>query len=256
MVRTLSCIWIHAGLVIAVLASPVDAGKPTFSLEGAGINGTPIPNGPVSSLAVFPGDVIQAEIYVRDWSPDEQALSGYQAALLPVSFSSGDAGYIEPLLYEEKRNASQENPDNSFIDKNHPRFVHLGKNILALADTRSQGYRWMSVVLTGQSPVSKQDGIKYYCASVNFLVSNNARGTFTLQLDSNPDSSGLRDGTSRPIDPVSFEDLTVRVMADPARVVDGLNKKSTADKRVDANKDGTNDYRDVLASIAALNPKS
>ena len=107
-------------------------------------------------IAAFPLDVITAGIYIRDWGPNGEALSGYQAALLPVSFSSGKKGFIEPVQYAELQKTGEENIDNSFVDEDHPRFVHKGINVLSLADTRSEGSRWFSILLTGTAPTCAQ----------------------------------------------------------------------------------------------------
>ncbi|MCH8147116.1 MAG: hypothetical protein IH987_03870 [Planctomycetes bacterium] len=227
---------------------------PTMSLEATAINGQPVGDQPISRIAAFAGDIITAEVYVRDWSPNGELLSGYQAALLPSSFSSGKSGFIEPVQYETLQKTGEENLENSYVDDDHPRYVHLDMKTLSLADTRSEGYRWMSVTLQGKPPKSEQDGQRYYAATIKFEVSPNAQGVFSLELDSHPDFSGLRNATAAPINPVNFEALTIKVLADPAQVIKGLNRAgNVVDAQVDVNRDGERNARDLLHSVEALN---
>ena len=191
--------------------TPVVAGAPTLSLEAIAINGKSLGDRPKVQIDASPGDIITAEIYVRDWSPDGELLSGYQAALLPVSFSSGERGFIEPVQYEALQKTGEENTDNSFVDDRHPRFVHSGLNTLSLPDTRSEGYRWLSLVVQGTPPKCAQDGKRFYCATIKFEVSKNAEGTFTLELNSHPDFSMLRKADASPIDGVKFEPLKIKI---------------------------------------------
>ena len=191
--------------------TPLVAGAPTLSLEAIAINGKPLGGSPIAHVKASPGDIITAEIYLRDWSPNDEALSGYQASLLPVSFSSGKKGFIEPVNYDALQKNGQENTENSFVDDRHPRYVHSGLKTLSLPDTRSEGYRWMSVVLQGKAPKCAQDGTRFYCATIRFEVSENANGTFSLELDPDPDYSGLRKADASPIDGVQFEALEVEI---------------------------------------------
>ena len=189
----------------------IGARVPTLSLEAIAINGKPLGDHPKTQINASPGDIITAEVYIRDWSPAGELLSGYQAALLPLSFASGNKGFIEPVQYEALQKSGAENPDNSFVDDRHPRYVHNGLKALSLADTRSEGYRWMSFVLQGTPPKSAQDGKRFYGATIKFEVSKNAEGTFSLKLDSDPDYSGLRKADASPIQGVEFEPLKIKI---------------------------------------------
>lgn len=184
-----------------------------MSLEAVAINGHPVGDQSPVHIAVFPGDIITTEIYLRDWSPVGELLVGYQASLLPDSFASGKSGFIEPVQYEALQKSGAENVDNSFIDEDHPRYVHGGLKAISLPDTRSEGYRWMSIVLQGTGPKCAQDGKRFYGATVKYEVSTNARGTFSLELNSHPDFSGMQKADAGPILPVNFETLTVKVLA-------------------------------------------
>ncbi len=220
-----------------------------MSLEATAVNGGSVGDEPTAHIAAFPGDIITAEVYIRDWGPNGEALSGYQAALLPVSFSSGKKGFIEPVRYAELQKTREENINNSFVDEDHPRFVHKGINVLSLADTRSEGYRWMSVLLAGNAPTCEQDGRRFYAATIKFEVSANAEGIFSLELDSHPDFSGLRKADVSPIKPVNFESLTIRILSDPAQVIDDLNRAGGPPNP----QGGSPSIGDLLLSIEELN---
>ena len=248
------CIDGRLAVIFGILTTSTLAQVPTMSLEAIAINGHSVGDQPTVRIAVFPGDIITAEIYLRDWSPDGEGLAGYQASLLPVSFASGKSGFIEPVQYDALQKTGAENVDNSFIDEDHPRYVHAGLKALSLPDTRSEGYRWMSVVLQGTAPKCAQDGKRFYGATIKYEVSTNAHGTFSLELDSHPDFSGLRNAKASQIQPVNFEALTVKVLADPAQVIKGLNRAGNmADAQVDVNRDGARNVRDLLHSVEALN---
>ena len=194
---------------------------PTMSLEAIAINGVSLGARRKVQINASPGDIITAEVYIRDWSPYGERLSGFQASLLADSFASGKGGLIEPVQYDALQKTGEENPDNSFVDQNHPRYVHKGRKTLALADTRSEGYRWMSIMLKGKAPKCAQDGRRFYCATIKFEVSKNAEGTFTLELNSHPDFSGLRKADAAPIHGVKFEPLTIKILGDEQYRSDG-----------------------------------
>ncbi|TDI48508.1 MAG: hypothetical protein E2P01_05280 [Acidobacteria bacterium] len=236
-------------VVVGLLTTSSLAQVPTMSLEATAVNGGSVGDEPTAHIAAFPGDIITAEVYIRDWGPNGEALSGYQAALLPVSFSSGKKGFIEPVRYAELQKTREENINNSFVDEDHPRFVHKGINVLSLADTRSEGYRWMSVLLAGNAPTCEQDGRRFYAATIKFEVSANAEGIFSLELDSHPDFSGLRKADVSPIKPVNFESLTIRILSDPAQVIDDLNRAGGPPNP----QGGSPSIGDLLLSIEELN---
>ena len=192
----------------------IGTGVPTMSLEAVAINGKSLGDDPKPQINASPGDIITAEVCIRDWSPNDEPLSGYQAALLPASFSSGKGGLIEPVQYAALQKAGSPNPANSFIDDDHPRFVHSGLKTLSLADAASKGYRWVGLVLRGIPPKCAQTGKRFYAATVKFEVSADAQGTFSLELDSDPDYSGLRSAGTTPTQGVKFEPLTIKILSE------------------------------------------
>ena len=245
------------GLLVCILGMGIAASAeavPTFSLEATAVNSTPIAGGPVSRVAASPGDIITMEAYVRDWSPDGDTLAAYQVQIDPEAFSSGTAGRIAPIDYDVTQQSGEENNANCFIDKQHPRFVHAGLETLPLTDTRSEGYRWASVLLGIRGPVSPEDGTKFYCATLKLQVSDDAQGTFTIVALEDPISSGLRDNTNRAITPVEFEPLTIVAYPSLAAVIDGLNGAADVlDSQVDVDRNGAGGPTDVFRVITMVN---
>lgn len=229
------CVGVPLGCMIGILTTTAWAQAPTMSLEAVAKNGKSLGDDPKAQINASPGDIITAEIYIRDWSPNGELLSGYQAALLPISFASGKKGFIEPVQYDALQKTGAENPNNSFVDESHPSYVHKGLKTLSRADTRSPGYRWMSVVLQGTAPKSAQDGKRFYGATIKFEVSTNAQGSFSLDLDSSPNFSGLRQASAAPIPGVKFEPLKIKILSKKQKRDDGpaaspASRKSQGEK--------------------------
>lgn len=210
-------LWICAYVFSAVAgqtgaAAPPDSGarKATYSLEAAIVNDIPLAGGPVSRVSVSPGDTVLAKFFFRDWSPSGQSMRAYQISLKPEGYMSGTRGHVKPVRFDETTALEQANNDNGFVDANDPTFVHKGIQTLALTDTISQGYRWMSVSLTGEGQKSPQDGTKFYCGTVKLRVSDDALGTFTFELDSHPEMTAARDTNDYPIE-LELEPLLIEV---------------------------------------------
>jgi hypothetical protein len=66
--------------------------QPTIDLLAVRINDTPIT--PTAIVTAFPGDTIETEIWLRDWSPNGERLRGYCIALDGGSFESGLCGEV------------------------------------------------------------------------------------------------------------------------------------------------------------------
>ncbi len=193
--------------------------NPTFSIGVIAVNDEPVQGAPVTTLSVSPGDVMTAELYVRDWSPSDDDLRAYQIQLDEATFTSGEAGSIKPVGYEKSLESKADNPDGAFIDLNHELFVHGGLQTIALTDTKNaRGYRWLSVLVDlAGAPTSPQDGTKFYCGTVVLAASSDAKGTFTIDLVKNPQVSGLLKENNRTISPIDYEGLSVTVMPGAVR---------------------------------------
>lgn len=242
-----------AVLVLALLGSPVagaaaqaggDHPLPTYSLEAAAINGQPLPEGPVSRIEVLPGDVITAEVYVRDWSVFGEGLVGAQAQIDTESYDSGERGTVAPVDFREKYDAGEENRENFFIDTAHPSYIHRRMEVLPLTDTRSpEGFRWLSVLIRPPGPVAEQDGKKFYVGTVRLEASDDAAGTFDIGLVLERQGTVLIEDTGASIEPILKESLVIEVLppASPGSVqaaIAQLNEPAAS--------------RDVPASVADL----
>lgn len=222
-------VWFAGGIGCAAWG-----GTPTLSMEAVVVNGRPVRGGSTSALGALPGDLIGVEVNVRDWSPNGEKLYAYQVQLDAASFTSGPRGYIEPDGYEATQQKEDAlNPEAMYVDTGHARYVHKDLKAVAPANTRDEEYRVASVMLPQDGPVSPQDGKKYYCATIQYRVSANAEGRFTLMLKEGDDFSGLREPPGKSILPLVVEPLAVVVpgMKDGgylALVVDRLNDQGVA----------------------------
>ncbi len=212
--------WGRGTFCLAILlTSAAAAQNPTFSLEVLAVNSIPPVGGPTSRIAVAPGDELTVKLFVRDWSPDGEALRSYQGVLDTVGFTSGYAGSIKPIDYDAKQEKKEANEAVFFVDRSDPQFVYGSREVIALADTISPDHRWLGVLLdSGEAIVSEQDGTKFYCGTVRLRVSEDANGPFTLGIIETPGISGLRTPLSRAIIPLDFEKLEV-IVSEKARVL-------------------------------------
>ena len=227
--------------VAAFTAVPALGQNPTFSLEVTVVNSVPI-NPPVNRVVVAPGDTLEIEISLRDWSPAGEKLRGYQARIDPSGYTSGEAGSLSPIDFDLTSAVSVENKENAFIDTNNPRYIHRGKATLAIVDSISQGYGWMSVLVNrDDSPVCPtNDGTRYYCGTLKLAASDDARGVFTLALFTNPGASVLQNPESRMITPLDFETLDIEVAPDAVtpRIVSCNPPTGSIDARMSLGHDG------------------
>jgi hypothetical protein len=249
--------------VSATIATAQDL--PVFSMEAippaaAGSGGAVC--GPKSRIVVSPGDAFVAQVFIRDWSGTGHQLAAYQIQMEPSGYSSGASGFVKPVNYNPEWNTQEDDPDNCFVDESHPQFIHKGMSNLALTDTVSNGYRLASILMRPENaPHSLQDGTKYYLGSINFGVTDDATGTFTIGFIENTNNTGLRDERGVAIDPAEFEPLTVVVKPHTERerptfatLIDLLNQRGGVSDDdvalVDFDCDGALNSSDLLAMIA------
>lgn len=202
-----------AGMVLSQAVSLGQAEKAGFSLQLVEINSVQIVGQGVSRATVSPGDLLVAKIYIRDWSSKGDRLGAYQAELLPGGFESGKAGTIRPVAYAETTLSGNANPRNAFIDSTDPGFVHHGLQVFPAVPSNSvdPSYRWMSIVVPNEGPISRQNGTKYYCGTLNLVVSDDAEGTFTIDFKNGNDFCTLLTPNSEMIDGYELEPLVLDV---------------------------------------------
>lgn len=209
------------GLVMSGWVSVANAqqANPTFSVEAVALNGVPLAGAPVKQLTASPGEIITAELYLRDWSPNGEELRAYQIQLDDKAFDGLISGQIKPTGYDDARKEDVENVRNAYIDLNHPFFVHAGMQTIAITDTkRAAGYRWLSVLVDiDKAPVSPQDGTKFYCGTVLLTVSADANGVFRIGPAPDINLSGLLTEGNRTIGPIDYEPLTITVVSGAVR---------------------------------------
>jgi len=207
-----------AWLLLAGLAMAQEPAKtaepvllmPMFSIEAFEVNSVPISTGPAAKITIAPGNVLTAKILIRNWSPQGQKLRAYQAKIDPAGFTSGSSGSLMPVGHTPGTN----NDANAFIDVKDPNFVHKGLGSIPLVDSASEGYRWLNVLLNlEEAPLAVQDSKKYYCGTVKLQASDDAAGTFTINMVQDNFASGLLDPANEPIVPLGYEALQVEVKA-------------------------------------------
>lgn len=190
------------------------AQDPTFSLEVIEVNSIPLER-PVSHIQASPGDVIMVKIFARDWSPNGERLRAYQTQIDYESYTSGSQGSIKPKDYAITSEVGIENQENGFIDVTDPMYAHFGAATVAIVDTVTWGYRWLSVVIDPNEAVTcPKQGAKYYCGTLNLEVSDDARGSFTMKLDEDTGGSVMHDVNTMAITPLNFEPLTIDIVGD------------------------------------------
>lgn len=226
-------------------------------MEAAAVNSVPLPDGPITHVNARPGDVLTLDVFLRDWSPGGDHLNAYQMQLEPMDFRSGSAGSIKPVDYDAKRERGEMNLDNCLVNQNDPRWLFAGKQTITIIDTRSAGYRWMSVLVdTSDARACEQDGVKHYAGTVHMAVSDDALGTFTIGFMEDPSASLLLDERGVGITPLAFETLTVEILPDVLSVIDALNGAEEAPVvRGDVDGDGKLAHEDARKAIDMLNGK-
>ena len=210
----------------------------TYSVEAVAINDVPLPGAPVKMVTASPGEIITAEIYLRDWSPNGEDLRAYQVQLDDKSFQGLVSGTIKPSEYELARKESRENVANAFIDLNRPDFIHAGSQTIAITDTiRAPGYRWLSVLIEiDKAPVSPEDGSKFYCGTVRLTVSADAAGEFHIGPLPDESVSALLTDENRTYGPIHYEPLNITVQPGVVRknIIASDPPDGTIDARIDA----------------------
>lgn len=212
--KPISCILVS----LLLLTSQTRAQTPTISVEVVAINGVPLPQ-PLSQIVVAPGERFTMEVFLRDGSPNGEQIRAYQIEMDDKSYSSGEAGTIQPIELAAFRLIDKDNNDNAFIDTQHAGDIHGGLHCIRLTDTRNApGYRFLSVVIDPtNAPICPQDGTKFYAGTIKMEISEDAKGTFAITFMENSESTTMMDQNSEPISPMQYEKLTVVVNSKAAK---------------------------------------
>lgn len=193
-----------------LLSAAATAQTATLSIEAAAINGNPVANGSMGRIVASPGDIVEVKFWIRDWSPNGEILRSYQVTLDPASFTSGPAGQIAPVGYDQRGRTNNE--ENAFIDDSDPDFIHKGENIIPLVHALGTEYKWISVVFdSNKGPISKQDGTKKSCGTILLLVSDDARGEFAISAFKDRELTLFNDPKNNQVTPLDMEPLIITV---------------------------------------------
>jgi len=249
---------LHALCMAGLLAVPATAKQPVFSMEVAAVNGVPVNGGPARHIEVLPGDMLTLQVYLRNWSPSGELISAYQMQLEPMDFASGSAGQIRPVEYQGTKEMGKTNSDNCFVDQSNPEWIFFGRQTITLVDTRSAGYRWMSVLVEPDDNIlNEQDDKKYYTGTVYMKVSDDAQGTVTIGFMEVQTSTLILDQGAAMIEPIEFETLTIVVQPDVFRILDRLNGSQDIPlEPADFDRDGKVGANDLRQAITQLNVSS
>lgn len=225
--RYLLLVWLGALSAVGQSYAQV----PTVSLQAVQVNAR-ITN-PSSIVDANRGDIIVAEIFLRNWSPEGQALRAYQVAIDLSGSTSGDTGSVRPLGSEHKcppepcssdgdcdtgmtclADGCCYGPDylpgqGAFIIENRPDYVFHQKSTFGVVDLFN--YKYVRSLANTFDCVVYQ-GTPKYLGTLILEVSDDASGTFTIPILSMLDSQLLEcDDEVTRITPLATESLVVNV---------------------------------------------
>ena len=254
-------------LLLAV-STTVLAQNPTLSLEAVKINDVSIT--PSHSITVNPGDMIEAEIFASDWSPDGEKLSGFQVSIDRASFASGATGHIKPLGWDRPLVALDDvgcfsdehcpaewpicsgglcvGPEYDpglgvFIDDLRLDWVFFPCNssgspctAFALLDT-SAFIRYAATPLLLANYITYNPP-KKYCGTMRLGVSSDALGAFSFDILP-PTQSALNDENFDLIQPLDLIGLTIDVILCGDGIVDPDEQCDDAGESATCNADCT-----------------
>lgn len=241
---------------LILLSTVALAQTPTISLKAVKINDVAIARS--NSITVNPGDIIEAEIFASEWSPNGERLSGYQASIDRASFGSGETGSIKPLGWD--RPLALLDDIECLVSKDDdcpqefpvclPTFGGLGHCVgleydpglgIFIDDLRadwvlfpcnsSRAPCWAIVLLDVSARIryggvlfERSDSTTYgppekYCGTMKLVVSSNASGAFRFDIRPAPNSGLFDDGPSRnAIEPLNRIGLTIDVIEPPVGI--------------------------------------
>ncbi|MGB0717206.1 MAG: hypothetical protein ACPGXK_15110 [Phycisphaerae bacterium] len=211
----------HVAMLVALLGvgSFASGAAPTFVIKLGKVNNTAIAGKGCQSFEVAPGDRLQFDIYLRDWSVGSEMASAVQTTVAPESYTSGTAGSIYPIGYEAMAAQGEPNQQAVSIDQANPYYIHFGKQTVAFVDTRNldPGYRWISMIVDKKGPISRQDGREFLLGSLQARVSNDAAGTFSYDLVDHKDHSLILTNDRTQIPGIQVEGTRLVVKENPNR---------------------------------------
>lgn len=221
--------WRRILLFAIITSTPVLAQEAVLSFKAVKVNDESIP--PSNNIQVVPGDIIEVEIFLSDWSPNGERLESWSVRIEPDGFSSGRIGYVYlpgyvPWYCPFAECGSDgecfpaglkcvngccygpEVHDNVFIDMTRKDYVFAGLDSSPYVQPLE--FFYTDSVSSTVAPAYEQS--PKYCGTFILTSSNDACGTFTITKA--PSVLNLFSGSDSIIKEVVFEPLTVDVPGD------------------------------------------
>ncbi len=201
---------------------------------------------PTNTVSANPGDIIVAEFFASNWSPNGQRLRAYDVTVDKEGYFSG-GGTLRPLgwdrpdvdifcrmsadcppefpqcLTEQFCAGVNHNPRRwAFVDKRliEQDFILAGCEIVGAEDTSTLGYRYgRFVVLSSLDCTQTFSSPPKYAGTLGLVLGEDAFGTFSLNFKPStvpdpPDETGLLDLDNQAIVPLELEGLTITICGD------------------------------------------
>ena len=256
------------GLFAATSWAGIDT--PTLSLKAVKLNDVPIPA--TDSIVAGPGDKIECEVFISEWSPKNQKLLAFQVSVPRASFISGSRGSVKPIGWD--RPILSEDDVGCGTDTDcPPEFPVCSLKLcvgpdyapddgVSLETDRPDWVFWCPVAGAPCSAfpavdisgveiryagllLSSSDAVEYsipekYAGTLIVEVSEDACGDFSLEILPLPPASSLTDENTFPILPIETEALTIQTGACDCRgVIDSVPPNCTVDARQPNDLEGT-----------------
>lgn len=152
---------------------------------------------PANDLVVVPGDVVVAEVFGSDWSPNAELLGNYEIAIDDAGFTSGRRGSIRPCRDPTPSSCV-------FIDSGRADFIFHGGTSVSQVDVED-----LEFVASGAFKEFLYEPPPKYAATLVLTVSDDACGTFTILFRSV--GTVMRDNLNVAITPLELQPLALTV---------------------------------------------
>ena len=217
-----------------------------FSTFVVSVNGVSSPD--TANVSVNPGDVIELEFWGSEWSPEGQRLRSWQIAIDCDGYTSGDAGELVPLGFDDPQfdmpctsdddcepslicyliygtSGYCAGPNNDptlggFVDESRSDYVYFNKPVIVDPFLSPLCYRFGAIMFNAfDAPVFT---VPRYFATLILKASDDACGTFTVGAD--PDNSFMRDINGNDILPLEVDPVMINVNSGlPCRLARNIN---------------------------------
>lgn len=267
-----TCLSLHLFVLASCpLVSNAAGQNPTLSLKAVKVNGVPIPR--ANTTDVNPGDVVTAEIFIRDWTTTIERLAAYRTAINRDSFVSGTRGTVLPLGWDAPPTDDIGCTTSADCPTEFPvcqLFDVLGGLCIGPDHDPSIGVYiecarsdsvlecqpcffppcddWFPAEIVGHTSIrygqtlnNFGDAQTYsdpekYAGTLIVKVSDDACGTFTFPFE--PSGTELYDQDLLPLLPPALEPLVIRTATPPCKIVASVPPNCAIDPRQPIQPDG------------------